>query len=261
MNVKHSCKHRWPNDRRANERRPAFDENKFLTNCLTVAFDEIFRWRKFPAIQYVIIVVFSDVLWCRHFTSLSDESVMSSLHHCQMSQWCHHYIDRTEEEQLAKNIFWTLFSVLHGSWVLAIIIILIITSVSVISDVIITSVSDISDVIITSLFIVFRCPSDGGCDSNHFTPTAEAGEWLPWLSPCSHPVTYPLSFMIRCSSTVHPWLPGNQDSGASAEVGGWNHILIWKKTYHDRPVSSKMFPLISLSLYYLAILAFHIKRY
>ena len=26
---------------------PTFDENKFLTNCLTVAFDEIFRWRKF----------------------------------------------------------------------------------------------------------------------------------------------------------------------------------------------------------------------
>ena len=33
-------------DRRANERRPTFDENKFLTNCLFVAFDEIFRWRK-----------------------------------------------------------------------------------------------------------------------------------------------------------------------------------------------------------------------
>ena len=30
-----------------------FDENKFLTNCLAVAFDEIFRWRKSPAIQYV----------------------------------------------------------------------------------------------------------------------------------------------------------------------------------------------------------------
>ena len=31
---------------------PTFDENKFLTNCLTVAFDEIFRWRKFFAVQY-----------------------------------------------------------------------------------------------------------------------------------------------------------------------------------------------------------------
>ena len=31
-----------PNDRRQNER-PTFDENKFLTNCLMVAFDEIFR--------------------------------------------------------------------------------------------------------------------------------------------------------------------------------------------------------------------------
>ena len=32
---------------------PTFDENKFLTNCLTVAFDEIFRWRKFFAVHYV----------------------------------------------------------------------------------------------------------------------------------------------------------------------------------------------------------------
>ena len=30
------------------------DKNKFLTNCLTVAFDENFRRRKFPAIQYEI---------------------------------------------------------------------------------------------------------------------------------------------------------------------------------------------------------------
>ena len=30
----------------------AFDENQFLTNCLTAALDEIFRWRKFPGIQY-----------------------------------------------------------------------------------------------------------------------------------------------------------------------------------------------------------------
>ena len=32
---------------------PTFDENKFLTNCLTVASDEIFRWRKFFAVQYL----------------------------------------------------------------------------------------------------------------------------------------------------------------------------------------------------------------
>ena len=37
--------------RQATERRPTFDENKFLTNCQTVAFDEIFRWRKFLSIQ------------------------------------------------------------------------------------------------------------------------------------------------------------------------------------------------------------------
>ena len=41
---------RRPNDR-LNKRRPTFDENKILTNCQTVAFDEIFRWRKFLAIQ------------------------------------------------------------------------------------------------------------------------------------------------------------------------------------------------------------------
>ena len=38
-------------DPRAGERRPTFDENNFLTKYLTIAFDEIFRWRKFPAIQ------------------------------------------------------------------------------------------------------------------------------------------------------------------------------------------------------------------
>ena len=46
------------NDKQANQTtedktsNPTFDENKFLTNCLTVAFDEIFRWRKFFAVQY-----------------------------------------------------------------------------------------------------------------------------------------------------------------------------------------------------------------
>ena len=38
---------------KSNKRRPTFDENKLLTNCRTVAFDEIFRWRKFLAIQYL----------------------------------------------------------------------------------------------------------------------------------------------------------------------------------------------------------------
>ena len=54
MNVKRSDKQKSDdrNERSANERRPTFDENKFLTNCLKVAFDEIFRWRKFPAVQY-----------------------------------------------------------------------------------------------------------------------------------------------------------------------------------------------------------------
>ena len=47
---------RRPNDRRTNERRPKFDINNFLTNCLTVAFDEIFRWRKFP-----------DTVYCKRF--------------------------------------------------------------------------------------------------------------------------------------------------------------------------------------------------
>ena len=56
------AKERRPNDRRAYERRPAFDENKFLTNCLTVAFDEIFRWRKFPAIQYPPMYILEEQL-------------------------------------------------------------------------------------------------------------------------------------------------------------------------------------------------------
>ena len=46
------------NDKKANRTTenktsdPTFDENKFLTNCLTVAFDEIFRRRNFFAVQY-----------------------------------------------------------------------------------------------------------------------------------------------------------------------------------------------------------------
>ena len=50
MNVKMNDKQK-SNNQRANERQSTFEENKFLTNCLTVAFDEIFRWRKFPALQ------------------------------------------------------------------------------------------------------------------------------------------------------------------------------------------------------------------
>ena len=38
---------------------PTFDENNFLTNCLTVAFDEIFRWRKFFPVQYVVSLSFA----------------------------------------------------------------------------------------------------------------------------------------------------------------------------------------------------------
>ena len=46
MNVKKNDKqaNRTTEDKTSD---PTFDENKFLTNCLTVAFDEIFCWRKF----------------------------------------------------------------------------------------------------------------------------------------------------------------------------------------------------------------------
>ena len=50
MNVKVNNKQKSDNrtaEEQTNERRPAFDENKFLKNCLTVAFDKIFRRRKF----------------------------------------------------------------------------------------------------------------------------------------------------------------------------------------------------------------------
>ena len=49
---KRKAKERRPNGRRANKRRPTLDENKFLTNCLTVAFDEIFADENF--LQYSI---------------------------------------------------------------------------------------------------------------------------------------------------------------------------------------------------------------
>ena len=42
MNAKIDDKQK-SDDRRANERRATFDKDKFLTNCLTVALDEIFR--------------------------------------------------------------------------------------------------------------------------------------------------------------------------------------------------------------------------
>ena len=64
MNVKINNKEK-SDDRRANEWQPTFDENKFLTNCLTVAFDEIFLWRKFPAIQHhnFAVAIIDKVLW------------------------------------------------------------------------------------------------------------------------------------------------------------------------------------------------------
>ena len=40
----------WPN---RYKRQPTFNENKFLTNCSKVAFDEIFHWRKFSAMQLI----------------------------------------------------------------------------------------------------------------------------------------------------------------------------------------------------------------
>ena len=33
----------YPNKKKFSERQPTFDKNKLLTNCLAVAFDEIFR--------------------------------------------------------------------------------------------------------------------------------------------------------------------------------------------------------------------------
>ena len=54
---KRQAKQRHLNERRADEWRPALDENIFLTNCLAVAIDEIFRWRKFPAIQCCLLII------------------------------------------------------------------------------------------------------------------------------------------------------------------------------------------------------------
>ena len=52
MNVKINDKQaNWTTEDKTSD--PTFDENKFLTNSLTVAFDEIFRWRKFFAVQYL----------------------------------------------------------------------------------------------------------------------------------------------------------------------------------------------------------------
>ena len=53
MNVKISDEQQ-SDDRMTEEQQATtdVDENKFLTNCRTVAFDEIFRWRTFLAIQY-----------------------------------------------------------------------------------------------------------------------------------------------------------------------------------------------------------------
>ena len=53
MNVKITDKQ--ANQTTEDETSDPFDENKFLTNCLTVAFDEIFRWQKFFAVQYSTI--------------------------------------------------------------------------------------------------------------------------------------------------------------------------------------------------------------
>ena len=51
---------------KSNKRRPndqTFDENKFLMNCRTVAFDEIFCWRKFLAIRTVHTKECEDTIW------------------------------------------------------------------------------------------------------------------------------------------------------------------------------------------------------
>ena len=54
---------------KSNKPWPTFDENKFLTNRRTVAFDEIFRWRNFFAIQYL------STSWPRPETHLTDDSL------------------------------------------------------------------------------------------------------------------------------------------------------------------------------------------
>ena len=56
MNVKINDKqaNRTTKDKTSDQ---TLDENKFLSNCLTVAFDEIFRWRKFFAVQYTVHVL------------------------------------------------------------------------------------------------------------------------------------------------------------------------------------------------------------
>ena len=69
MNVKINDKQQ-SDDRMAEEhddkRQPTFDKNKFLTNRWTVAFDEIFRWRKCLAIQYSFVQLFT-ILCCLVF--------------------------------------------------------------------------------------------------------------------------------------------------------------------------------------------------
>ena len=90
-----------------------FDENKFLTNCLTVASDEIFRWRKFCAVQYWTSVakqaknafLHGPMGWhgalqkasrfiCFFFSILKNpvNTYLHSLPHCSKSDW-HYRLD------------------------------------------------------------------------------------------------------------------------------------------------------------------------
>ena len=55
---KRKAKERLPNDRRANERRPTLDENKFLTNCPTVTFNEFFSLTKIPCYTVDQVLIF-----------------------------------------------------------------------------------------------------------------------------------------------------------------------------------------------------------
>ena len=56
-------KYPWMRRRtKSKEQRPAFDENKLLTICLTVVFYKKFRWRKFPAISNWELKGYSDRL-------------------------------------------------------------------------------------------------------------------------------------------------------------------------------------------------------
>ena len=80
MNVKINDKQaNWTTEDKTND--PTFDENKFLTICLTVAFDEIFRWRNFFAVQYTILLYYQYMYaWHGHLCNI-DRGHCESVEH------------------------------------------------------------------------------------------------------------------------------------------------------------------------------------